>query len=166
MVRLLIHNLNQRVGSWEKKVRKTEEGLGGKYSETQGLLERIIAHYIIVSWPMIKAIFTSVGELVYGISRLGDFSQRFRLSYLSVFALTWCRVYRPSPLSFLPIIYIHIYIIKHTHVWSAHTKWSGKDQAQGGWFTGRGSSNLLVASERHGINSVHIYTFVYTHIHI
>ena len=32
MVRLINHNLNQRLGSWEKKERKTEGGLGGNYS--------------------------------------------------------------------------------------------------------------------------------------
>ena len=32
MVRLINHNLNQRVGSWEKNERKTEEGLEGNYS--------------------------------------------------------------------------------------------------------------------------------------
>jgi len=32
MVRLIKHNLNQRVGSWVKNERKTGKGLGGNYS--------------------------------------------------------------------------------------------------------------------------------------
>jgi len=44
MVRLMNHNLKQRVGSWEKKKKKDRQKvLGATIHETQGLLERIIA---------------------------------------------------------------------------------------------------------------------------
>mmetsp|Transcript_68816 Transcript_68816/g.111684 ORF Transcript_68816/g.111684 Transcript_68816/m.111684 type:complete len:106 (-) Transcript_68816:136-453(-) len=48
-VRFKNHNLNQKVGSCEKKDRKTEEGLGGNYYETQNLLERIIASLFLIA---------------------------------------------------------------------------------------------------------------------
>jgi len=43
MVQLINHKLNQKVGWWEKKRRKTEEDLGGNFHETQGLLEHVTA---------------------------------------------------------------------------------------------------------------------------